>query len=116
MSIATDGTLNRGVNTGKLGMQIPWADVRLESMLTIKGLERPALIFEVGELPDQLLNRRAELVYTALTRASNLLVIILRDNADDDLKRIFSTLKPSSLLFWSDGAKRKLEGWKEEGT
>ena len=116
VSIATDGTLNRGVNTGKLGMQIPWADVRLESMLTIKGLERPALIFEVGERPDQLLNRRAELVYTALTRASNLLVIILRDNADDDLKRIFSTLKPSSLLFWSDGAKRKLEGWKEEGT
>jgi SAM-dependent methyltransferase len=81
----------------------PWAQVARESMRSIKGLERACIVFsdraQVGE------ESAAEWIFTILTRATTLLVVVMSPDAPPATKAILGRLREDRLLFWDQRAK-----------
>lgn len=85
---------------------IGWAgEIDYGSMRKIKGLERPCVIFsDKAKLPvDECVG---EWVYTALTRATTLLVIVLHEEGDERISNAIAKLDPRRLLFWDNAAEQ----------
>ncbi len=84
-------------------------EAQCESMLKIKGLERPLVILPTDATPafDEAI---AEWVYTALTRSVCVLVIAVRPDTTPEVANALSHLdtRRQNLMFWDQGA---LSAW-----
>jgi hypothetical protein len=82
----------------------PWADVEVAGMLRIKGLERSCVVFSDRSVigGDE---STPEWIYTALTRSTSVLVIVLWPDAADATKAVIGRLREDRLLFWTPEAR-----------
>lgn len=88
--------------------------VSLESntMLRIKGLERPVVLWRSSDIGDSAPAASApELVYTALTRTTSLLVIALSARTRPDVRKLVTQLDRRHLCFWTEAAERRFHDW-----
>jgi SAM-dependent methyltransferase len=82
----------------------PWAEVEVAGMLRIKGLERSCVVFSDRAVigGDESL---PEWVYTALTRSTSLLIIVLWPDAPAAVQSVIGRLREDRLLFWTPAAR-----------
>jgi len=95
---------SRGIKEAIVRSKLPY---RFEpnSMLRIKGLERPCVFFSThfemntapGASPD-------EWIYTILTRPTSVLIILLSARTDQSVKRLIGMMRKDCLLFWDKAA------------
>lgn len=81
----------------------PWAQIKVAGMLRIKGLERSCVVFsdrsKIGgdeSMPNW--------IYTALTRSTSVLIIVLWPDAAASTKAVLGRLNRDCLLFWTKEA------------
>jgi len=82
----------------------PWADVEVAGMLRIKGLERSCVVFSDRSVigGDE---STPEWIYTALTRSTSVLVVVLWQDAADSTRAVMGRLREDRLLFWTPAAR-----------
>ncbi|HVM07924.1 MAG TPA: UvrD-helicase domain-containing protein [Acidimicrobiales bacterium] len=82
----------------------PWAEVEVAGMLRIKGLERSCVVFSDRAVigGDE---SAPEWIYTALTRSTSVLIIVLWPDAADSTKAVLGRLHEGQLLFWTPAAR-----------
>ncbi len=82
----------------------PWAEIEIAGMLRIKGLERSCVVFSdratIGG--DESV---PEWVYTALTRSTSVLIIILWQDSAPAVRAVLGRLREDRLLFWTPTAR-----------
>jgi hypothetical protein len=87
------------------------------SMVQIKGLERPVVFWRTRDVAENIPSVSGpELVYTALTRTTCLLIIALVDNTPDDIRELVLELDERHLCLWNEVAKRRFDEWKAATT
>lgn len=74
------------------------------SLLKVKGLEFPLLLFPTNTTPPKD-ETGAEWLYTALTRAASVMMIAVRRPTNDSVARALAVLDPDLLMFWDDDAR-----------
>ena len=79
-------------------------EIKRADMRRFKGLEWRCVVFSDGAdicAGESL----GEWVFTALTRATSLLVMVLWPDGDPEIKSILGRLREDRLLFWSQAAR-----------
>jgi len=87
--------------------------VQIESMLKIKGLERPIVVWNTRMTSSYA--RASELnewIYTILTRTTGLLVIALSVHTPDEIRTAVAALRRDRLLFWNKAAETRFDEWR----
>lgn len=69
-----------------------------------KGLEFPAVVWSTAAMPVFADESKQEVVYTALTRATSILVIVIRQGTSPEVAGALANLRPRDLYFWDDAA------------
>lgn len=88
---------------------------RAESMARIKGLERPIVLWRSADEAHRLPGvSTPELLYTAFTRTTCLLVINLEPETSQAVKQVVAHLDREHLLFWDRGAMDVFDEWRRE--
>jgi hypothetical protein len=77
--------------------------IRADRMNKIKGLERPCLVWWTSDV-DPADEASSELVYTILTRALHVAVIVIDDDTRADVIGALRFLRRDRLLFWDSTA------------
>ncbi|MDA2989742.1 MAG: hypothetical protein O2815_11760 [Actinomycetota bacterium] len=86
-----------------------------ETMASIKGLERPVVLWRSADEAHRLPSLSTpELLYTAFTRTTCLLIINLEPGTSDLVQRLVTALSPEHLLFWDNRAMNTFDDWKRE--
>jgi hypothetical protein len=89
--------------------------VEARSMYSIKGLERPCIVWSTKEaLPTN--EAVDEWVYTIITRSTCLAVIALSQEAPAQVRSVVAALDPDWLLYWTETAKETFDRWRAEAT
>jgi DNA helicase II / ATP-dependent DNA helicase PcrA len=86
------------------------------SMLALKGLEFPAVVWATDAGMQVFDESVDEWVYTILTRPRHLAVVVLREGTPDAVRAAVGSLRADRLLFWSDEARRVWKGWARDRT
>lgn len=85
------------------------------SMLKIKGLERPAVLWSTRmEARRSAGSDLSEWTYTILTRTTRLLVIALSAYTPPEIRSLLGTLRRDRLLFWNEAAETRFDEWNSE--
>lgn len=79
-------------------------EVRRESMLAIKGLERPCVVWSTRSEIAADVETSSEWIYTLLTRTTALLVIALSAETVPHVAQAIAKLRRDRLLFWTSEA------------
>lgn len=80
-----------------------------------KGLEFDGVIWLTAATlgrPEQTVEAAAEWVYTVLSRARSLLVIVLTPDTDPETRRLVALMDPEHLRFWGESAQREFLAWR----
>lgn len=86
-----------------------------ESMASIKGLERPVVLWRSADEAFRLPNLSTpELLYTAFTRTTCLLIINLEPDTSDLVRRVVTRLDRKHLLFWDELAMNTFDSWSRD--
>lgn len=86
--------------------------VQIESVLKIKGLERPIVVWNTRMASSYArASELSEWIYTILTRTTGLLVIALSVHTPDEIKASVAALRRDRLLFWNKAAETRFEEW-----
>jgi DNA helicase-2/ATP-dependent DNA helicase PcrA len=91
-----------------------FADVEVlgESMLKIKGLERPVVVWDTKNLHTTSPGASAlEWAYTVLTRTTGLLIIHMSALTAPELMAFLSHMRKDRLLFWTKEAEERFDSW-----
>ena len=88
-------------------------EVRSETMLAIKGLERRCVLWSTdSDLPSN--EATQEWIYTILTRSTCLVVVVLSDAADPAVRSAVSRLRRDRLQFFTREAAESFDAWVAE--
>lgn len=88
---------------------------RTETMASIKGLERPVVLWRSADEAHRMPNLSTpELLYTACTRTTCLLIINLKRGTSELVRRVVTTLNRQHLLFWDERAMDTFDDWTRE--
>lgn len=89
--------------------------VKNGSMLKIKGLERPAVLWNTRMASKRTSGSElSEWIYTILTRTNCLLVIALSVSTPPEIKSLLGALRRDRLLFWNEAAESRFDEWNSE--
>lgn len=92
------------IAAGAIKEAAPWAELEVAGMLRIKGLERSCVVFSdratIGG--DESV---PEWVYTALTRSTSVLVLVLWSHTSPAVRSVIGRLREDRLLFWTPAAR-----------
>lgn len=85
------------------------------SMLKIKGLERPLVLWRSTDIAETVPGVSVpENIYTALTRTTSLLIIALGRETRMDVRELVTRLDRRHLCFWNESAEKRFDDWVEE--
>ena len=88
----------------------PMDSIRSASMTFLKGLERDCVLWAGWQpTPASFADAALEMAYTALTRASGLLVLMLSDTLPSLHRELLGLLDPNRLIFWTPEAREAFE-------